>query len=78
MDHSLENRIRERAYELWNAHGGLHGQADQHWLAAEREVLAASTAAITREPAPQKREILAASTIAPTRKRSARRLHVRR
>jgi len=80
MDHSLENRIRERAYELWNAHGGLHGQADQHWLAAEREVLAASTAAITREPAPQKQEILAASTTArePTRKKSARRPHVRR
>ena len=80
MDPSLENRIRERAYELWNAHGGVHGQADQHWLAAEREVLAASTAAITHEPAPQKREILAASTTArePTRKKSARRLHVRR
>jgi hypothetical protein len=60
MDHNLENRIRERAYELWNAHGGVHGQADQHWFAAEREVLAA--AEITHEPAPQKREILAAST----------------
>ncbi len=79
MDHSLENRIRERAYELWNAHGGLHGQADQHWLAAEREILAASTAAITRERSSQTREILAASTTArATRKKSARRLHVRR
>ena len=79
MDHSLENRIRERAYELWNAHGGVHGQADQHWLAAEREILAASTAAITRERSSQTREILAASTTArATRKKSARRLHVRR
>ena len=43
MDHSLENRIRERAYEIWTAHGYVHGQADQHWLAAEREILAAST-----------------------------------
>jgi hypothetical protein len=67
MDHSLENRIRERAYKLWNAHGCVHGQADQHWLAAEREILAASTAAITHEPAPQKREILAASTTAHAR-----------
>jgi len=32
-----------------------HGQADQHWLAAEREVLAASTAALAREPAPKKK-----------------------
>ena len=54
MDHSLENRIRERAYEIWVAHGYVHGQADQHWLAAEREILAASTAALARQPAPQK------------------------
>jgi hypothetical protein len=38
MDQSLENRIRERAYEIWAAHGYVHGQADQHWLAAEREI----------------------------------------
>jgi hypothetical protein len=35
--------------------------------AAEREILAASTAAITHEPAPQKREILAASITALAR-----------
>src|SRR5262252_6031532 len=27
MDQSLENRIRERAYEIWTAHGYVHGQA---------------------------------------------------
>jgi hypothetical protein len=43
MDQSLEDRIRERAYEIWTAHGRVHGQADQHWLAAEREILAAAT-----------------------------------
>jgi hypothetical protein len=36
-DQSLENRIRERAYEIWIAHGCVHGHADQHWLAAERD-----------------------------------------
>jgi Protein of unknown function (DUF2934) len=55
MDQSLENRIRERAYEIWAADGYVHGQADQHWLAAEREILAASTVALVREPAPQKK-----------------------
>jgi hypothetical protein len=55
MDQSLENRIRERAYEIWVANDCAHGQADQHWLAAEREVLAASTAALAREPAPKKK-----------------------
>jgi hypothetical protein len=43
---SLENRIRERAYEIWTAHGCIHGQADQHWLAAEREILTESTATL--------------------------------
>jgi hypothetical protein len=26
---SLENRIRERAYAIWTAHGCIDGQADQ-------------------------------------------------
>jgi hypothetical protein len=40
MDPSLENRIRERAYEIWIAHGCVDGQAHRHWLEAERQVLA--------------------------------------
>jgi hypothetical protein len=55
MDQSLENRIRERAYEIWVAHDYVHGQADQHWLTAEREIMAASTVALAPEPAPQKK-----------------------
>jgi DUF2934 family protein len=46
MDRNLENRIRERAYEIWTAHGFINGQADQHWLAAEREILTEVTAAL--------------------------------
>src|SRR4051812_22874094 len=41
---SLENRIRERAYEMWTAQGCIQGHDDQHWLAAEREILTESTA----------------------------------
>jgi predicted lipid-binding transport protein (Tim44 family) len=44
MPHSLQERIRERAFEIWNTSGRMHGQAEQHWLAAEREVLAEMTA----------------------------------
>jgi hypothetical protein len=36
---ALEQRIRERAYEIWNAEGRADGRAGEHWLAAEREVL---------------------------------------
>jgi hypothetical protein len=56
MDRSLEKRIRERAYEIWIACGYVHGQADQHWLAAEREILVASTTALAREQVPQKQK----------------------
>jgi hypothetical protein len=37
---TLQHRIRERAYEIWNGAGRRDGQAEQHWLAAEREILA--------------------------------------
>jgi Protein of unknown function (DUF2934) len=40
MELSMQHRIRERAYQLWNAGGRMEGHAEQHWLSAEREVLA--------------------------------------
>jgi hypothetical protein len=55
MDKSLENRIRERAYEIWTQHGCVDGQAQQHWLAAERELLAASTAVLAGQSNPNKK-----------------------
>jgi hypothetical protein len=48
MDQSLENRIHERAYEIWTEHGCVDGQADQHWLAAEREILVRATTVLAR------------------------------
>jgi Protein of unknown function (DUF2934) len=56
MDQSLENRIRERAYEIWTAHGCVDGQADQHWLAAEREILARATTALARDSVPHEKK----------------------
>jgi Protein of unknown function (DUF2934) len=38
----LQRAIRERAYHLWIEGGCQEGHADSHWLAAQREVLAAS------------------------------------
>jgi DUF2934 family protein len=43
MEQSLHHHIRERAYKMWDASGRMDGQADQYWLAAEREVLAEMT-----------------------------------
>jgi len=40
MSHEIEQRIRERAYELWAMSGYAHGQDEEHWCAAEREIVA--------------------------------------
>ena len=56
MEHTLDHRIRERAYAIWHAHGQAHGQADDHWLAAEREVLSSLQARAADTSAPPKSE----------------------
>jgi hypothetical protein len=58
MEHTLEHRIRQRAYEIWHAHGQADGKADEHWLAAEHEVLSclkAPAPAAEASPKSQKR-----------------------
>jgi hypothetical protein len=37
-ERDLTGQIRERAYEIWIA-SGRRDEAEQHWLAAEREIL---------------------------------------
>ena len=44
----LDQAIRERAYHLWIESGCEDGNADAHWLAAQREILSASLAKIGR------------------------------
>jgi hypothetical protein len=39
MDKELEQRIRERAYELWMQHGSQSGRSDEYWYQAEQEIL---------------------------------------
>ena len=38
---TLEDRIRRRAYQLWEE-AGRSGQPDDHWLQAERELASGS------------------------------------
>jgi len=35
----IEQKIRERAYHLWLESGSQNGNADAHWLSAQREIL---------------------------------------
>jgi hypothetical protein len=38
MDSQLEQKIRERAYELWVRDGHIPGKADDYWYQAEQEI----------------------------------------
>jgi hypothetical protein len=38
----IEQAIREHAYHLWVSDGRRDGNAEKYWLAAQRDVLAAS------------------------------------
>ncbi len=40
---NVEQRIRARAYELYEESGRVDGHADQNWLAAELEITRSST-----------------------------------
>jgi hypothetical protein len=65
----IEQTIRERAYHLWLESGSPDGNADTHWLAAQREVLSASLGEIgkvARAPAKSKKP-----RSAPRKKRAA-------
>lgn len=33
-----EDKVRQRAYEIWQAEGKPHGQAKDHWERAAREI----------------------------------------
>ena len=38
MDRQLEQKIRERAYELWVRDGHIPGKAEDYWYQAEQEI----------------------------------------
>ena len=47
MDHR-EEKIRVRAYEIWEREG-FSGSPEDHWLKAEREILAKENSALTSQ-----------------------------
>jgi hypothetical protein len=40
MDEAWQQRVRERAYAIWQLEGSPDGAAEQFWLMAEEELLA--------------------------------------
>lgn len=64
---SLEEAIRRRAYELWEADGCPDGREQEFWYLAEREVMANESPAAAEPPQPAtvKRATKTATTKAP-------------
>jgi hypothetical protein len=45
MADNIFDRIRQRAYQIWESLGHPQGSHDDHWLQAEREILGKDAAA---------------------------------
>jgi hypothetical protein len=82
MPKTRDDKIRERAYAIWQRHGRPHGQHDEHWRQAEAEIEAEERAGVapkaskpseTAEPRPQpeSRAGRAAPAASPAQSRSA-------
>ena len=74
MRSDREERIKERAYAIWLAEGRVHGNHQDHWRRAEREIAAEETAGepaggATRRPSRARatKPASAAGTAAPKR-----------
>ena len=75
-----EEKIRQRAYGIWEEEGHPHGRADDHWHRAAREVespsplqaeptlsLQPAEAAPAKKAAPKRRKAATGAVAAPTR-----------
>lgn len=51
METERRRKVQERAYHLWVESGHRHGQSEQHWLQAEREIEAAGGSATEADTA---------------------------
>ena len=73
MRSDREERIRQRAYAIWQSEGHGHGQHEDHWHRAEREI-AAEEAGSSKAPrrAPRSGKAAAEKSAAASLARSRR------
>lgn len=71
MDIALEYDIRQRAYAIWVATGMNEGDAEAHWLRAERAVRSEAEAAIV-STAPIKGKAKRAKVVAAAKSKAAK------
>ena len=74
MRSNREERIKQRAYELWQTEGHGHGRHEDHWHRAEREITAEEAGpdgAPPRTSRPRKAVPEKSAAATPARSRSA-------
>lgn len=72
MSKTREERVRERAYEIWEQEGRTHGRAAEHWRRAEAEIDAEERQTTSTESASaQIAADAGATTVGPTEKEEA-------
>lgn len=69
LDASLQRKIEQRAYEIWESEGGPHGRDVDHWLRAKAEITGSAIAIMP----PSKLQKLHAKPKAKRRSRDLRR-----
>ena len=58
MGDERHEKIQQRAYEIWQREGGLHGDPERHWHQAEMEIDREAALPLTADDAlPETREI---------------------
>ena len=73
MRSDREERIRQRAYAIWQSEGHTHGREEEHWHRAEREIAAEEAEpnkAPRRAPRPKQAPAEKSAAVSPARSRS--------
>jgi len=64
MSDDRDDKIRNRAYEIWQREGGAHGDHERHWHRAEMEIDREAALPLTADDAlPQTGEIASSDVL---------------
>jgi hypothetical protein len=67
----MEQRIRERAYHLWNDAGRPEGDADAFWLSAQREILTESLSQVANVKSKEPKKTTKPKVPSPRKRKAA-------
>ena len=64
MGDDREDKVRERAYHIWEREGGIHGDPERHWHQAEAEIDREAALPLTAGDAlPETREVASSDVL---------------